>query len=168
MKIEDIVIKTVLSIERKLRIAFIKNVPFRHNCFQLLGFDVLIDDKLKPWLIEVNLSPSLGCSTPLDMELKHNLVTDVLNISRFSDIMKKTQEIDKYSVNDCYFINPISMQSHKKSLKKSLIKKKLNQEVIEEIKRQGKFRLIFPSYNAELYDKYFEKKSSLNTLLSKM
>lgn len=40
------------------------------NCFELLGFDVLIDESLKPWLLEVNLSPSMNTETPLDIEIK--------------------------------------------------------------------------------------------------
>lgn len=40
MGIEDIVIKTILSIEEKLHKAQENNVPYRNNCFSLLGFDV--------------------------------------------------------------------------------------------------------------------------------
>jgi hypothetical protein len=42
----------------------------RTACFQLLGFDIMLDDKLKAWLIEVNASPSLSSSSPLDKAIK--------------------------------------------------------------------------------------------------
>jgi len=56
-------------------------VPFSNNCFELLGFDVLIDDNLEPWLLEVNLSPSLNCDSPLDQKIKSNLIADLFNLA---------------------------------------------------------------------------------------
>ena len=59
VKIKDIIVKTIISSEPVLNNAFDMHVPFRSNCFQLFGFDIMIDDELNPWLLEVNLSPSL-------------------------------------------------------------------------------------------------------------
>ena len=55
-------------------------VPHRRNCFELYGFDILIDSDLKPWLLEVNLSPSLNCEAPIDMKIKSALICDLLNL----------------------------------------------------------------------------------------
>jgi tubulin polyglutamylase TTLL5 len=41
----------------------------RSNCFELYGFDVLVDSDLKPWLMEVNLSPSMQAESPLDWQV---------------------------------------------------------------------------------------------------
>ena len=43
-------------------------------------YDILIDDALKPWLIEVNASPSISADTPQDYELKFGLLDDVYTI----------------------------------------------------------------------------------------
>ena len=42
--------------------------------------DIIIDDNLKPWLIEVNASPSLTSTTANDRIMKFKLINDVLNI----------------------------------------------------------------------------------------
>ena len=40
------------------------------QCFEIYGFDLLLDDKLKPWLLEINLLHSLSSSSPLDKRIK--------------------------------------------------------------------------------------------------
>lgn len=52
------------------------------RCFELLGFDVLIDADLKPWLIEVNHSPSFNIDSPLDRAIKEALVVDTIKLVR--------------------------------------------------------------------------------------
>lgn len=46
--------------------------------------DVLVDENLKPWLLEVNHLPSFGCDSPLDWNIKERLISqtfDILGIS---------------------------------------------------------------------------------------
>jgi len=48
------------------------------RCFEVLGFDVMIDSNLKPWIIEVNHLPSFGTDSPLDYDIKDRLMKQVL------------------------------------------------------------------------------------------
>ena len=46
----------------------------------MYGFDVLIDNTCKPWLVEINASPSLTTTNKADKLLKMTLLNDVFTI----------------------------------------------------------------------------------------
>ncbi len=68
-----IVARSILSIEGICGSAMQEWSPHREACFELFGFDVLIDDNFKPWVLEVNLSPSLSVESNLDFGVKTNM-----------------------------------------------------------------------------------------------
>lgn len=65
-QINDIVVKTLICVEPHMVGGCHKN-----GAFELYGFDILIDSELKPWLLEVNIQPSLSASSPLDRRIKY-------------------------------------------------------------------------------------------------
>lgn len=80
-KVFDVIIKALLCGEHPVISAMKRNCSYWTNCFELYGFDILIDSDLKPWLLEINLSPSLNPDdSPLDHVIKSNLVADAFNL----------------------------------------------------------------------------------------
>ena len=82
-KIKDLVAKTIISIEPYLKHEYRASQPTditNSMAFQVLGFDVLIDSNAKPWLLEVNQSPSISTDTPLDLAIKYDLIYDTLKL----------------------------------------------------------------------------------------
>jgi hypothetical protein len=51
--LKDLIVKTILSAEPGLVAAVRANVNSRRSVYELFGFDVLVDENLRPWLIEV-------------------------------------------------------------------------------------------------------------------
>ncbi|KAF7634666.1 hypothetical protein Mgra_00005914 [Meloidogyne graminicola] len=95
VRIEDIVIKSLLSIQPRVAAMCRKLNLHPKCCFELFGFDILVDEHLKPWLLEMNLSPSFD--SPLDTLLKSHLFCDVLNIAQIPLVTDINME------NECYF-----------------------------------------------------------------
>ncbi|XP_072206061.1 probable tubulin polyglutamylase TTLL9 isoform X6 [Excalfactoria chinensis] len=69
---DNIFIKSLQSVQ--------KVIISDKRCFELYGYDILIDQDLKPWLLEVNASPSLAASSQEDYELKCHLLEDTLHV----------------------------------------------------------------------------------------
>jgi hypothetical protein len=72
--VTDLVIKTLIAVDPQVNAAMDMFVPYPHNCYELFGFDVLIDATLNAHLLEVNFAPSLACESPLDLKIKAAMV----------------------------------------------------------------------------------------------
>ncbi len=66
------------------------------HCFEMYGYDILIDSNLKPWLIEVNASPSLTASTVSDRIMKTMLLNDTFEIVFGTEFPEKQFKDYKY------------------------------------------------------------------------
>ena len=80
-KIKDCIAKTIISAQPLLAHHYRSSQPnnYANNiCFEILGFDVILDHNLKPEVLEVNYTPSFTTDTPLDLEIKKNLIHDAL------------------------------------------------------------------------------------------
>ena len=53
-RMKDIIIDCFLSVRHKM------NPSNRKHCFEVFGFDFLLDEDLRLWLIEINTNPYLG------------------------------------------------------------------------------------------------------------
>ncbi|CAE7890605.1 Ttll9, partial [Symbiodinium sp. KB8] len=69
---EGIVVRSLMSVQRCM-------ITDKH-CYELYGYDFLFDADLRPWLIEVNASPSLTANTREDYDRKFKLLHDTFDV----------------------------------------------------------------------------------------
>jgi len=150
-KIEDIAIKAVITMNKaeidteKKRFKNLKS----NNTFELYGVDILIDNNMKPWLLEINLSPGLGTKTGYQRRLKYKLMNDIFNIVGlvpYSHITGLALE------GECEYKDPVD--------------EALQQSICEITRPTGEFKRVFPlKENIDYYKKFFEEVSPNNQAL---
>ena len=78
------------------------------QCFEVLGFDIFIDDKLKPWLIEVNSLASFATDSPIDKKVKYDLLYETIALLNLSSKRKKKLKKDRAEqFNRCQYKDPV-------------------------------------------------------------
>ncbi|KAJ8314062.1 hypothetical protein KUTeg_008623 [Tegillarca granosa] len=81
--IKDLVIKTIVSADSQINSMIKANTRSRYCVHELFGFDIMLDENLKPWILEVNISPSLHSNSQLDINIKGHMIRDLMNIAGF-------------------------------------------------------------------------------------
>lgn len=193
--LRNLVLRTILAGEHAIYSMIKLNVESKYSCFELFGFDVLLDSELVPWLLEVNISPSLHSDLPLDIHVKAPLVQAVLNTALYQIPPKLTLEQQKNILQQhnlkaplCYdkrlyisYLSSIEKLKHNQFTRKDLddrndylnaILENLTPDDVrclitseDELSRCKPLERIFPTQQTYKYLKYTEYPRYYNRLL---
>ncbi|XP_046293533.2 tubulin polyglutamylase TTLL13 [Marmota monax] len=164
--IEDIIIKTVISAHSILRHNYRTCFPQYLSsgtcaCFEILGFDVLLDHKLKPWLLEVNHSPSFTTDSRLDREVKDALLCDAMTLVNLRGCdKKKVLEEDKRRVKERLLQSHQQPREARREQIESSHAAMQDQERYED-SHLGGYRRIYPGPDTGKYEPFFKHNGSL-------
>uniref|UniRef100_A0A8C7YXE1 Tubulin tyrosine ligase-like family, member 7 n=1 Tax=Oryzias sinensis TaxID=183150 RepID=A0A8C7YXE1_9TELE len=83
--ISELVVKTLIVAEPHVLHAYRMCRPGQPPgsdsvCFEVLGFDIILDHKLKPWLLEINRAPSFATDQKIDYDVKKGALLNALKL----------------------------------------------------------------------------------------
>ncbi|XP_052793538.1 tubulin polyglutamylase ttll6-like isoform X30 [Mya arenaria] len=161
--IDDVIIKTMISahsvLKHNYRTCFPNHVK-GSACFEILGFDVMLDRKLRPYVIEVNHSPSFGTDSELDREIKGALIFDTLQLVNFGACdRRKCIEEERRRIKD-----RLLGKANRKDTREEL--DLAQAQYIESLEKYennhlGNFRRIYPGPGTDKYEKFFHSSGTL-------
>jgi hypothetical protein len=136
-EVSDIFIKMILTVREKL-IKEIDNNNLKYsNFYHIIGFDIILDNNLKPYLLEANRRCSFRDDNDAEKYYSYNILADTLNIIG----------IRKYNYNNL---------NNKDNKTEENIKEIIEESLCELDRPRGGYKLIFPlKNNVEKYKKFF-------------
>ncbi|XP_077436667.1 tubulin monoglutamylase TTLL4 isoform X1 [Vanacampus margaritifer] len=192
-KIKDIVIKTIIASEPYVNSLLKMHVRTPYSCHELFGFDIMLDENLKPWILEVNISPSLHSNTALDVSVKGQMVRDLLNLAGFripdrEDVVASngsTSSSDSSLCGASKETTNLEISVDEKVKRAFYLKHRFADQAIQatvldvltpndvrvlaesedELSRRGGFERIFPSPSSSRYLRFFESPRYFNILV---
>jgi len=168
--IKDVVLKTLIAAEGHIVQQVHKHCASQGNCFELFGFDIMLDRTGSVILLEVNVSPSLHSNSKLDQDIKGNLIADVFNTTGFSPYKPKPippvtsadRQANAKIFQRCLEMKNIELLNSLSSYHQYLILK-----IESERLRKGNLERLMPKPGAWLkYRKYFETLRIDNAVLA--
>lgn len=155
-QIHDIALLTMIPI--------IMDAEQSAHCFELFGFDILIDEQLKCWLLEVNGSPAIAVGSEVDEIVKYPMLNDLIDCiqhqfgfiipnNKYSKLQTTlSPESDEVKGDDALSMDSSGIESASHSFGESLCCVE-EQEDKNNVFQQnvGGFRQIFP-FNATTFE----------------
>lgn len=77
--IKEIIVKTMICCEGPMTRLSHQNCKSDYTSYELFGFDIILDENFKPWILEVNITPSLKSESELDTSVKYKVIKDMFN-----------------------------------------------------------------------------------------
>ncbi|KAF5296513.1 hypothetical protein FQR65_LT01502 [Abscondita terminalis] len=173
--LQNLVIKTLISGESSIVPLCRENINSRYNCYELFGVDVLLDEQLKTWLLEVNISPSLHSQSPLDEHVKGPMIQTMFNLVQFHlppklgrlntnlakcfDPKIYTTSLTKREINKHNYFSQIeSRKEYLEDILVSLTGDDVRQLALaeDELTVIGQFQRIFPTSQSHKYLEFLE------------
>ena len=135
-EVSDIFIKMMISVREKIIKNIEKNKLESSNFYHLIGFDIILDENLKPYLLETNRRCGFRADNDAEKYYTYNIVADTLNI-----IGLRPKNLN------------IANEPRKE---KDLLKENLEESLCELDRPRGGYELIFPlKNNVDKYKKFF-------------
>uniref|UniRef100_A0A8C9VFH2 Tubulin tyrosine ligase-like family, member 7 n=1 Tax=Scleropages formosus TaxID=113540 RepID=A0A8C9VFH2_SCLFO len=175
--VSELVVKTLIVAEPHVLHAYRMCRPGQPPgsdsvCFEVLGFDIILDRKLKPWLLEINRAPSFGTDQKIDYDVKKGVLLNTLKLLNIRGSDKKRNLAQQKAEAQRRLYGQGSMkklsaassewekQRHTLERRKEELKERLAQ-VRKQISREehenrhlGNYRRIYPPDDKLLLEKY--------------
>jgi len=156
--IKEAIVKSILSCEKVISHWIRKKVKRRMTCFELLGYDILVDQNFHVWLLEINHTPSLSPHTELENTVKKDMIHHFFNLVDMENSW--TKHVRENAKNKYEKLNPIVPKSNlppwddNKNIQKERLSKIDILAIIETIiqhENRSKFEIAFPDTDAMKY-----------------
>lgn len=156
-RIDTSVLKLLIYSQSKIREDHKELIGYYNSSFELYGVDIILDADLNPYILEVNLSPSMeGGESKLDTSIKMEVLKDTLNVACIQY---------NYTVHDVYRNMKLHHMSRSNEMDEEIASFISNHFLVQYSRRRN-YKLLYPSMESNLYGAYFYKHSVFDEYLS--
>jgi len=143
LRMKDIIIKTMLSLQPDLLHNYKLALPSDQDheaSFQILTFDMIVDELGKPWLLKVNQAPDFENGLQLENVVKIRVLRDTFKVLALNEKAAR-RKVRRYTN---YYTGPTRSPSKKSSPSGKQLTAGYKKRLSTHLKNLGNYEWIFP------------------------